>query len=461
MQYLDQKSLLALGDWLSHKWNACQKKKLEASQALDELGIPDDKLHSEWQAQIKAQTRPAPRRSKNKGKQTIQEIMALQKTFELSSKAVEDLEECLANGTITTDMVDFHLQLDSARAKCKRFSDTLRHRRGALGVDEEIELSKLLKSAFLGLRMNALALKQRIRDRLQQRKFEFERLERSYRNSLNEKKLHNHTGRQITRREPGISQLVKTYNGLCAQMETLIKHNRAPKGAIIPHHIAKDGLFKLDVDDDIWQDVGLEDDIEGEIPDWLGNGDVRKGIQHLVDYDHCVDEETRLMKERCALQEWFVEEWKCALKAAAASEGLGDYDLTYQLDLRVQYLCRLCVTWQGKLRSIPCAMSESWGPSDQNLIDTVAFEFQGSWDRVDVDTDDELDCDDDLRVQDDDDMLELVETMELSTIYQDHNHYEDNSGFGVERGRHEEVARISSSRDESGSPRKRSHNLLH
>jgi len=46
-----------------------------------------------------------------------------------------------------------------------------------LGVREQADLRKLQHDVFLRLRMNALALKQRLRDRLRQRKFEIKRLE--------------------------------------------------------------------------------------------------------------------------------------------------------------------------------------------------------------------------------------------------------------------------------------------
>jgi hypothetical protein len=48
-------------------------------------------------------------------------------------------------------------------------------------------LQKLKADIFLQIRMNARALKTRIRDRLRQRKFEIERLERSYRHAVNGK----------------------------------------------------------------------------------------------------------------------------------------------------------------------------------------------------------------------------------------------------------------------------------
>ena len=56
-------------------------------------------------------------------------------------------------------------------------------------------------------------------------------------------------------------------------MEKITNKNGAPRGAISPLAIEMEGLFKLDIDDDIWQDIGLTDDA-AEIPDWLGNDKV-------------------------------------------------------------------------------------------------------------------------------------------------------------------------------------------
>lgn len=83
------------------------------------------------------------------------------------------------------DMTEFSILLDEARVKAKRIRTTLGCKQAALGVDAQIELQQLTNNAFLRLRMNARALKQRIRDRLRQRKFELERLERAYRVTTN------------------------------------------------------------------------------------------------------------------------------------------------------------------------------------------------------------------------------------------------------------------------------------
>lgn len=55
----------------------------------------------------------------------------------------------------------------------------------ALAVDQEAVLQNMKHDKYLIARMNALALKHRLRDRLRQRKFEMERLERAYRRTMN------------------------------------------------------------------------------------------------------------------------------------------------------------------------------------------------------------------------------------------------------------------------------------
>jgi hypothetical protein len=56
-----------------------------------------------------------------------------------------------------------------------------------------------------------------------------------------------------------------------------------------------------------------------------------------------------------------------------------DPELAYQLQQRAQYLSRLCVTWQSKVRAIDVNMPQSWGPSEEDLLKALESERQGSW----------------------------------------------------------------------------------
>jgi hypothetical protein len=126
----------------------------------------------------------------------------------------------------------------------------------------------------------------------------------------------------IKRREPGILKLSKMYNDLCKQMRSCVQQHKAPRNAVLPQPIDTKKLFDLDVDDDIWQDVGLGDDNDdGAIPLWLSNPSVRDGVKHVLTLDRCHEEESRLRKERTSLQQWMLREWR-ALQAACDLTGV-------------------------------------------------------------------------------------------------------------------------------------------
>lgn len=114
-------------------------------------------------------------------------MLALDKTLDLHREHVQNLEAQLLAESFPgpLDPADIPIQLDDARAKCLSIEKCIRQKKAALGVNELANLAKLADSPFLRIRMNARALKKRIRERLRHRKFELEKLERSYRRSVN------------------------------------------------------------------------------------------------------------------------------------------------------------------------------------------------------------------------------------------------------------------------------------
>ncbi|KAI6109943.1 hypothetical protein F5141DRAFT_1004649, partial [Pisolithus sp. B1] len=164
--------------------------------------------------------------------------------------------------------------------------------------------------------------------------------------------------------EPGIVKLASSYNNLCLQMVGLIHKGKAPRGSIAPLLIPRDSLFKLDVDDDIWQDVGLGDDSDGVLPPWLVDEKICSGIRSLLEWRHCEEEERHLLQERKALVLWFSEEWGHMQKIR---KGAADDNLAYELDCRASALAGLCLLWKEKLRDFAWSPDENWGASDVEL----------------------------------------------------------------------------------------------
>jgi len=82
-------------------------------------------------------------------------------------------------------ILDAEEKYTAALAASERISTLLHQKERALGSIERQQLRKLMNSPYLRDRMNALALKTRLRDKLRSRKFELERLERTFRKQVN------------------------------------------------------------------------------------------------------------------------------------------------------------------------------------------------------------------------------------------------------------------------------------
>jgi hypothetical protein len=137
--------------------------------------------------------------------------------------------------------------------------------------------------------------------------------------SVLDKKLDTQMEGAVKRREPGITQLARSYNDLCQQLRTLSNQGKAPRNTVLPQPVKIKGLFDLDVDDEIWQEIGLDEE-DVSVPAWLGDQNVRNGIKLCLEFDRCVEEKQRLRRERTTMQEWMREEWAC-LAAAETNHG--------------------------------------------------------------------------------------------------------------------------------------------
>ncbi|KIJ59237.1 hypothetical protein HYDPIDRAFT_33388 [Hydnomerulius pinastri MD-312] len=146
-------------------------------------------------------------------------------------------------------------------------------------------------------------------------------------------------------------------------MQTLQSSTKkALQGAIPPDRISCEGIFDLNVNDNIWQDIGLRDE-DANPPAWLADDNMHAGIKALLEKDRCVEEEQRLLQERCYLQEWLVAEVTAVEAAKANQVEAGDIDMLFALNVRREELCQLAMRWQTKVQPMPTAwpMPASWG----------------------------------------------------------------------------------------------------
>ncbi|KAG6822038.1 hypothetical protein H0H92_015577 [Tricholoma furcatifolium] len=136
--------------------------------------------------------------------------------------------------------LDYHAQtmadLSETRIRLKDLN-----KESVLGIDERAELKLLMTNPYISTMVNALAVKQQLRDRLRSRKFELDRVERSFRKQVNDQKVDGHTEASVKRRDPSITKVAALYNRLQSQLEAMVLKGVAPPGAVPPHKIETKG----------------------------------------------------------------------------------------------------------------------------------------------------------------------------------------------------------------------------
>lgn len=104
------------------------------------------------------------------------------------NEAVSDLDKKLL-AVPEQDSLETIVELSAERSrlmgKKTRFEHSINSETSKMGVAEREQLTKKGKIEFITYRINAYALLIRVRSRMQDRRFEMDRLERSYRTAVN------------------------------------------------------------------------------------------------------------------------------------------------------------------------------------------------------------------------------------------------------------------------------------
>jgi hypothetical protein len=98
--------------------------------------------------------------------------------------------------------------------------------------------------------------------------------------------------------------------------------NGVRRDAYVPPELSMEGLYKLDVDQDIWENADMADFEGGRIPLWLGNKEVRDGIRAAQEVKSCREELRQCEVEYSNLCTWFMEEYDAVHEVFKFSEGM-------------------------------------------------------------------------------------------------------------------------------------------
>ena len=138
-----------------------------------------------------------------------------------------------------------------------------------------------------------------------------------------ERKLVDHAEAVMSKRTGTINDTARSYNARCKEMRELILRRKAPPNAVAPEPLDVKTLYSLDVEDALWQDVGLEEEHGEEVPAprWLADDATRRGIKAVLSRDRSMEEQSRLRREKSNMQMWLKEEWERLERAMGAWRG--------------------------------------------------------------------------------------------------------------------------------------------
>ncbi|CAK5277257.1 unnamed protein product [Mycena citricolor] len=345
-------------------------------------------LRAEHTKQVATLSQPLPRQSKHAGKIAIQDVLRKTAAMDMLKNQMSQWNDAIYKEDADPVYVDFAVQeYAKADAKLLKLAESVRKQKAIMGVEDKANLSKLVKSKYIQARTNAAAAKTKLRNRLRQRKFELDRVERHFHRNKADAKMTTHIEDAVRRRDRSIKDVCRLYNRLCTELQELIRLGRAPRNAIAPRQIVEKDIWGLDVDAEIWLDVGLTDaDEDTEPPLWMKSDAVRQGIQAMLEQDRCNEEEPRLFHECRALRWWMAEEWEVLTRGIKLAAEDGEAGIVYQFELRKSELTKLTAAWEKPLRQVPYPTVglPAWGPSNEDLLqvridDMFARTTVGSW----------------------------------------------------------------------------------
>lgn len=116
-------------------------------------------------------------------------------------------------------------------------------------------------------------------------------------------KLHQATRTAIKKRAPALMAGLRKYNDICAMLVTMYQVQwNIPLPEPLPTELKplRDAPHLME---DVWISRPME-----EVPRWLSDSAVRRGIRAMLKVDRCTEEQRRLQMEAVNLSRWYGRE---------------------------------------------------------------------------------------------------------------------------------------------------------
>ncbi|KAF9511567.1 hypothetical protein BS47DRAFT_1363715 [Hydnum rufescens UP504] len=132
----------------------------------------------------------------------------------------------------------------------------------ALQLEDHVladHLANLKKDKWINLQLNIHVLHDQLITKLHAHKFELANLECAHASQAMDQKTKSHIEKVVKQHAPGIEATVHKYNAKQKEMLKEQGKNGVQRDAYVPLELVMEGLFNLDIDQDIWENADMVD----------------------------------------------------------------------------------------------------------------------------------------------------------------------------------------------------------
>ncbi|KAF9509256.1 hypothetical protein BS47DRAFT_1397043 [Hydnum rufescens UP504] len=218
--------------------------------------------------QFNEQQDSKPRQSKTKGTQAIEQILSLETTVQSQHAILVHLSKELGSLAVDDSVggqalrEEWKERVKMAQDTISRLEDNIARKTKALRLEDHASadrLANLKKDKWINLQLNIHVLHDQLITKLRARKFELANLECAHASRAMDQKTKSHVEKAVKQHAPGIEATVHKYNAKRKEMLKEQGKNGVWRDAYVPPELVMEGLFNLDVDQDIWENANMVD----------------------------------------------------------------------------------------------------------------------------------------------------------------------------------------------------------
>src|SRR6266436_10278442 len=281
IEHITAKKHFQLPRWLKEHLQHAESRLNSATEELGSQSI--EELLSHFDSQHQHHSAPPGHQSKSAVQSLIESVMSLKATREMKEGILKEIIQD------QDDLIGVDSAANFARAELQECVNALSMAIKWLTkrIDKECanlnandsshrELQKAEKDKWAIGFANLHVLKDQLCHKLQARKAELGRLDHRHGQREVDQSLCSQIEKPVKKQSTGIDSTLQKYNEKLRSLVSLQGKGGIPLDKWLPPELKKDGLYSLDVDQDIWQDYDLSN--FEELPKWIIDPTVKDGI---------------------------------------------------------------------------------------------------------------------------------------------------------------------------------------